>query len=389
MPKPWSLCEVKVIASPRSDRLQRLLDSGWLDLAWLAFAGANLVAMAVVPLWETVPFHFIWVSLTILYGYRVWGMFPTALVLTFVVASTGALIISDILRSAAAPDELTEVPLMGAMFMAMVWHAQRRRSAMEDLRRVSEANLRLLRRERQFIQDASHELRTPITVALGHAELIERGSHDPLLTEDARVVVDELLRLRRLADRLLLLATAEDPEFLTRAPIDVGRLLTSVLQRWAPTERRWRLLPGPAAVVIGDADRLGLALDALVENAVKHTGIDGEVRLGARREGDMVVLAVADSGTGMPPDKLDAIFERFARLDQGRSRDRGGVGLGLAIARAIVAAHGGSVRVRSALGAGSVFELRLPAAASNGQAASAGRDRPLPAPLLGADSVRG
>jgi two-component system OmpR family sensor kinase len=137
---------VRAIASPRSDRLQRLLDSGWLDLAWLAFAGANLVAMAVVPLWETVPFHFIWVSLTILYGYRVWGMFPTALVLTFVVASTGVLIIYDILRSAAAPDELTEVPLMGAMFMAMVWHAQRRRSAMEDLRRVSEANLRLLRR---------------------------------------------------------------------------------------------------------------------------------------------------------------------------------------------------------------------------------------------------
>jgi two-component system OmpR family sensor kinase len=103
----------------------------------------------------------------------------------------------------------------------------------------------------------------------------------------------------------------------------------------------------------------------------------------------MVVLVVADTGTGMPPDKLDAIFERFARLDQGRSRDRGGVGLGLAIARAIVVAHGGSVRVRSALGAGSVFELLLPGAASNGQAASAGRARPVPAPLLGADSARG
>src|SRR4029453_9606653 len=98
-------------------------------------------------------------------------------------------------------DELTEVPLMGAMFLAMVWHAQRRRSTMEDLRRVSDANLRLLHRERQFIQDPSHELRTPITVALGHAELVERASREPELADDARVVVDGRQRRRPLAHR--------------------------------------------------------------------------------------------------------------------------------------------------------------------------------------------
>jgi signal transduction histidine kinase len=337
-----------------------VLTSSWLDVAWAVFAAANLVAMALVPQWETVPFHFIWVSLTIVYGYRVWGSFETALVLTAVVASTGTLLVYDVLRQAELADELTEVPLMGAMFLAMVWHAQRRRSAMDDLRLVSDANLRLLQRERQFVQDASHELRTPITVALGHAELVERGSRDPELAEDARIVVDELLRLRRLADRLLLLATSEDPDFLSRSPVDIGQLLAAALQRWAPIDRCWRLDPTEPAAVVGDPDRLGLALDALIENAVKHTGPRGEIRLTSQRRGDQVAIAVVDSGTGMPADRLATIFERFARLDEGRSRDRGGVGLGLAIVKAIVQAHGGTVQVQSAVGRGSVFELVLP-----------------------------
>jgi two-component system OmpR family sensor kinase len=351
---------VRGIASPSRDRLQRVLASGWLDVAWVAFALANLVAMALAPEWETVPFHFIWVSLTLLYGYRVWGPSVTAAVLAAVVLSTGGLLVYDVMRSSQLTDELTEVPLMGAMFLAMVWHAQRRRSAMEDLRQVSDANLRLLHRERQFIQDASHELRTPITVALGHAELVERASREPERAEDARIVVDELLRLRRLADRLLLLATSEDPDFLSRSPVDVGRLLADVLQRWAPTERCWRLDRGEPAVVVGDADRLGLALDALVENAVKHTGPGDEIRLGFRRKSDRVAIVVADSGTGMPADRLEELFERFARLDGGRSRDLGGVGLGLAIVKAIAQAHGGMVGVHSAVGSGSVFELVLP-----------------------------
>ncbi|HXQ57073.1 MAG TPA: hypothetical protein VOA19_14910, partial [Actinomycetes bacterium] len=144
------------IESQRHDRFGWPLPRFWPDLVWAGFALANLAAMALAPGWETVPFHFIWVSLTILYGYRVWGPSVTAGVLAAVVVSTGALLVLDVARAAQSADELTEVPLMGAMFLAMVWHAQRRRSAMEDLRRVSDANLRLLHRERQFTQDASH-----------------------------------------------------------------------------------------------------------------------------------------------------------------------------------------------------------------------------------------
>jgi signal transduction histidine kinase len=379
---------VRAIESPPPDRLQRLLASRWVDIAWVAFAAANLVAMALVPQWETIPFHFIWVSLTLVYGYRVWESFQTALALTAVVASTAVLLTYDVFRQGELADELTEVPLMASMFLAMVWHAQRRRSAMEGLRRVSDANLRLLQREREFVQDASHELRTPITVALGHAELIERGSGDPEMAEDARVVIDELLRLRRLADRLLLLATTEDPDFLSRSSVDIPDLLAAALQRWAPIDRRWRLGPVEPATVDGDPDRLGLALDALVENAVKHTAPSDEIRLGSRCSGDQVTITVADSGAGMPTDRLAAIFERFTRLDPARTRDRGGVGLGLAIVQAIARAHGGTVQVRSAPGAGSTFELALPLAPSPNGPADARRSV-LASPRLQEDGLRG
>jgi signal transduction histidine kinase len=145
-----------------------------------------------------------------------------------------------------------------------------------------------------------------------------------------------------------------------RSPVEVQELLAATMQRWAPIPRRWRLDRGRQASVVGDADRLWLALDALVENAVKHTGSDDEIRLAARRKGDQVAILVADSGSGIPPGQAAGIFERFARLDHARSRDQGGVGLGLAIVKAIVEAHGGTVGVRSRPGGGSIFELLLP-----------------------------
>ena len=104
----------------------------WLEVAWGVFALANLAAIFVFPSWETVPFHFIWVSLTILYGFRVWAVKPTTWTLGVVIGSTAALIGIDIARGAQPPDEITEVPLMAAMFVAMVWHAQRRSSSESD-----------------------------------------------------------------------------------------------------------------------------------------------------------------------------------------------------------------------------------------------------------------
>lgn len=330
----------------------------WVDVAWAIFAIANLLGMLVFATWETVPFHFIWVSLTILYGFRVWRLEPTLSVLGAIIVLTGAVLIIDIARGTQPLDELTEVPLMSAMFLAMVWHARRRLVATEAVRRVSDENLRLLERERRFIQNASHELRTPITVAIGHAELLQRAADPATMATDARVVLEELMRLRRLSERLLLLAAAEHPDFLHKRPIEIEPVLVEALHRWSPTPRQWRLGTTDEAVVEADADRLALAIDALVENAVKHTTPADWIELSVRRNHG-VEITVADSGTGIPPKDLDHIFERFARSDGSRQRDTEGLGLGLSIVKTIAEAHGGSLRVRSKLGTGSEFEIVL------------------------------
>jgi signal transduction histidine kinase len=359
----------------RADRLSWPGDERWLDVSWAVFSLANLAAMLLIPDWETVPFHFIWVSLTILYGFRVWRTRPTLTVLALVMAMTGLLIGIDYRRGFQPLDEITEVPLMAAMFAAMVWHARRRLSAMEETQRVSVKNLRLLERERRFVQDASHELRTPITVALGHAELIQRQASDPMVVEDASVITDEMLRLRRLIDRLLLLAGTEDPQLLNRRPVDVEVIVVEALRRWAATPRRWLLGGDDEAIVIADVDRLAVAFDALIENAVQHTPVNGTIEVGVRRRGATATVSFRDTGTGIPERDLERIFERFARADPARSRHTGGFGLGLSIVRAIVEAHAGTVRVHSRVGEGTTFEIELPLLADGrGQTSSWGAE---------------
>jgi signal transduction histidine kinase len=339
----------------------------WIDVAWVVFSLANLAAMLVIPTWETVPFHFIWVSLTLLYGFRVWRTRPTLTVLAFVMLMTGLFIWIDYSRGAQPLDEITEVPLMAAMFVAMVWHARRRLSAMEETERVSMENLRLLERERRFVQDASHELRTPITVALGHTELIQRRATDPTIVEDVDVIADELARLRRLVDGLLLLAGTDDPRQLHLVPVDVGEIVADAVRRWAATPRRWVLGAAEEAIVLADRDRLAVAFDALIENAVQHTREQDTIEVGVRRRDGTAVVSFRDTGTGIPTGDLDRIFDRFARADPGRSRHTGGFGLGLSIVRAIVEAHLGTVRVTSQVDVGTTFEIDLPLEADTGQ----------------------
>src|SRR3954453_8772915 len=242
-----------------------------VELAWGAFAALNFAAMPFAGEWETVPFHFVWVSLTIVYGFRVWRPWPTAGALSGVMLVSGVALVAMSEGGQVSTAELTEVPLMGAMFVAMVWHALRRQAALEELRRVTE-------RERDFVRDASHELRTPITIARGHAELIRAGAGGEQTLADAEIVLDELSRLERVAERLLLLAAVEHPNFLRRALIDIDALVVETQCRWrASADRDWRVTAGTSGLVPADGERLSYALDALIENAVKFTSDGGTI----------------------------------------------------------------------------------------------------------------
>jgi signal transduction histidine kinase len=244
----------------------------------------------------------------------------------------------------------------------MIWHSRRRQAADAASARVSAANSRLLAAQVRFLQDASHQLRTPITIALGHAELLARTVADRAGQRDIHVVVGELNRLRRLSERLLVIAASENPDFLRPELVAVDQLAAELLGCWRPAAaRNWQLGPLDRATVAADRERLRLALDALLENAVQHTGPGDVIRLSAVRGPDSpaVSLVVQDSGPGIPPGEVAHIFERFATGSA--PRHHAGTGLGLALVQAVARGHGGEISVDSTPGDGSRFELRLPA----------------------------
>ncbi len=220
--------------------------------------------------------------------------------------------------------------------------------------------------QREFIADASHELRTPLTVIRGQLEVLAAQA-DPGGEEVRRVerlVQAEIGRISRLVDDLLVLTQAERTDFLRPQPIEIQSFVSELWDGLSLTaERRFELGPVPAGTLTADPDRLAQALRNLGRNAIDHTAeATGLVRLEVVPAGrDAVRFAVSDDGPGIPPEERERVFERFRRVDSGRSRNTGGAGLGLAIVRAIAEAHGGDVRAHARLGEpGTQMELVLP-----------------------------
>ncbi len=335
---------------------------GWLrrnplEAGWAVFATANWVAMIAWPSWETIPFHFVWISLTFVYGVRTWSLRTMWAVLSVVIVATGASIMSDAFGGVQLWGELFEVPLMSAMFLAMVWHAQRRQAALSEVQGVAEMRASLLERQERFLHDASHELRTPVTIARGHLELLRREQPE---TAELDVALDELGRIERIVERLLLLAKS-GRHGLSLVEVDLEAFLSDLFIRWSEVApRAWRLDVDLAGQLVADPEALRNALDALLENAVKFTEPGDAVELAAHADGTGgVVIEVSDSGSGVPPEALPRIFDRWARADGARTRERGGAGLGLAIVAAVARAHGGRCSV-TPLPRGTSFRLHLP-----------------------------
>ncbi len=325
-----------------------------LEVGWAVFTAANLAAMGMLAGVDggTVPFHFIWVSLTIVYGYTVWSARPTIIVLSVVMSTTAAMILLEIVRGPTRPDELTEVPLMAAMFVAMVWHA-RRRSAAEHVA------IRSREREREFIRDSSHHLKTPLQLARSYSELLRAGLVTEQQHHDSDALITELDRLGKIVNGLLVFMTSEEPQLLDRRPADVEELVFGVVGRWMDAvDRTWHVDVRDPGMLNVDSNRLELALDALIENAVAATSPAGRISLIATGSGSAFTIRVVDDGHGIPADAIDQVFDRF--WTRGGRVERRGTGLGLAIVKAIVDAHEGSVEVRSG-GFGTEFSLTLDA----------------------------
>lgn len=304
-----------------------------LDIAWITLLVLGLACIVIYARWQSVPLHFVWITLLL------------------------------------------------AMFGLVMRYAHRRQAADTERAKVSEENARLLTAQRRFLQDASHQLKTPITIALGHAELLARDLTDAGHSRDVHVVVGELTRLKSLAERLLLIATSENPDFLRPEPVALDGFIMEVLRRWRPTaQRRWQLGRLDPVTVSADRERLGLAVDALLENAVQHTGSGDVIRLSVRRVRGSARVIVEDSGPGIPPAELAHIFDRFRT---GSAKPRG-TGLGLALARAIAHGHGGEVLARSTPGAGATFEVVLQAdSADSAQLTGSAATNDIPAGVAG------
>ncbi len=356
-------------------RLAWIESGSRLECIWVAFAVLNLAAMLLIielrygQGWETVPFHFIYVSFTILYGFRAWRGRATLLGILFVTVTTGAATTFGIYRNWEEPPELTEVPLMSLMFVAMVYHVRRRQQAQAVAEALASERARDVERKSAFLSDAAHELLTPITIGRGHLELLQRGPRADLeeLEATCDIVLGELGRMERVINHLLLLESAGGAALGRRERVDAAALLTRTFRRWQGTaDRDWRMGDLPSGTLAADGDQLTLALDALIENAVQHTPEGGLIEIGAVADAGHLRIRVRDGGDGIPEAACPRVFERFYRVDGGRSRRHGGVGLGLAIVKAIAEAHGGGVSVRSSAGAGSTFELRLPGLRSAG-----------------------
>jgi two-component system, OmpR family, sensor kinase len=269
-----------------------------------------------------------------------------------VLLTTSAFMLTD------AFDGFQLVPLIAAMFLAMVWHSQRRVQALESMQALAEERASLLEQHERLLQDVSHELRTPVTIVRGHLALLQRSfdTERPELT----VAFEELQRIEQIVDRVLLLARVERTDWVSLSPIELVPFLEDVFMRWSEVARRaWHLDEIPELTLDADENGVRAALDALIENAVQHTDEYARIDLAAYRSGDQVVLSVRDAGQGIPADAQEHIFERFVRTDASRSRRLGGSGLGLSIVAAIARAHNGSCSVQSTEGVGSVFELRL------------------------------
>jgi two-component system OmpR family sensor kinase len=264
-----------------------------------------------------------------------------------------AIAAGDLSRRVPEGDPRTEAGRLGVALNVMLTRIEEAFGA----RRRSEERLR------QFVADASHELRTPVTTVRGYAELYRAGGlDDPAeLREAMRRTEQESVRMGALVEDLLQLARLDQGAGLRREPVDLAVVVDDTARdlRAVDPDRLVTVDAAEPVVALGDEDRVRQVVANLVGNARVHTPAGTPVSLRALLEDGRAVVEVSDEGPGMDPAVAARAFERFFRADPSRSRSHGGAGLGLSIAQAVVTALGGRVTLASAPGRGTTVRVEL------------------------------
>jgi signal transduction histidine kinase len=256
---------------------------------------------------------------------------------------------------------LAETATLGAAFNEMAAELQRRAGERDQLDRMRD----------EFVLTASHELRSPLTSVQGFAELLmlERARLTPRQAETVEVILDNTRHLVRLLNDLLDLARSDAGRLtIEPLPTDPGALVEDVARtmraRFEARDQRLEVeIEADLPPIEADGDRIRQVLVNLLTNANEYCPQGAAIAVKVRRDGADVEVEVSDDGPGIPEQQLEHIFERFVRGDAGETQRVGGTGLGLAISKSLVELHGGAIEAESVDGAGSIFRIRLPAAA--------------------------
>lgn len=222
---------------------------------------------------------------------------------------------------------------------------------------------RIFALQREFLADASHELRGPLMVIRGNLDLLRLGIPEEERRASVREASEEVERLSRLASDLLFLAASDAAEVVEREPVRLDEIVAGAWERARHVDGGQHVIllrQNQPCAVLGDRTRLEQLLWNLIENALRYTQVGGRVEVRLRHQDGTAKLTVSDTGVGIAEEHLPRLFERFYRVDKARSRSNGGTGLGLSIVKRVAETHGGSVTVTSALGQGAIFTVSLP-----------------------------
>jgi signal transduction histidine kinase len=350
------------VLEPESAPLGLRTRPGAWFLPWLAVATLCVAVMAATPGEEVIPFHLIWITFALVYGFDPWPVRRTAIAVAAAGVASGAVLLTRAASDVVSWDETFEIPLMVTLAALVVWHVQRRESALATVRAFARRQARDAAQRERLTRLGAHEMRTPLTIATSYVGVMIEQETDPDRLADLDVVSDELSRLARAGDRVLRMIRVAD--HLPRSAVDVDSLLHQTRQRWSTVGHRQWVVEAGAGTMLASLERLRVCLDTLVENALRYTGEEDTVRLAAFRRDGEVWMAVADSGPGLTEAQLAAINDPRQELvpEPGSATPdpRSQTGLGIGLVREIVEARQGRLLAGRSREGGALLALRLP-----------------------------